>query len=397
MVPSAFVFLNALPLTPNGKIDRRALHLTEASGDECKREVIAPRDLLEFQLVQIWENLLDRRPISITDNFFELGGHSLLAVRLAAQVQERLNQTLPLSALVQGASIESLAKLLRRQAGSKQHSTLVAIQPGGAKRPFFCVHPIGGNILCYVELARCAGTDRPFYGLQSAGLNGEESGFARIEEIAARYIEAISAVQPAGPYLLGGWSFGGVVAFEMARQLNEQSQQSAHVALFDSWAPARTPGPIDERLINSDLMARFLADIAGISGKDLAIDFDPIQQLDPQEQLRSVLEHATGLNILPADMKVAQLELLFNVFERNARAFLDYSPPSLELGSRIVLFRASDGKNDELDSPTLGWDAFLSDQLEVRNVTGNHYSMLRSSNARALAEQLSIYLDSFSS
>jgi amino acid adenylation domain-containing protein len=395
MIPPAFVFLNALPLTPNGKIDRRALRLLETSSDESKRENIAPRDLLEFQLVQIWENLLDRRPISITDNFFELGGHSLLAVRLAAQVLDRLNRTLPLSALVQGASIESLARLLRQQAGSTQASTVVAIQPEGPKTPFFCVHPVGGNILCYVELARSIGRDRPFYGLQSAGLNGEEgSGFARIEDIATRYIEAIRSVQPAGPYLLGGWSFGGVVAFEMARQLKEQSRETAHVALLDSWAPASRPTPSSDRLSSSDLAARFLADIAGISGKDLTRDFDLTQQLAPQEQLRSVLEQAISLNILPADMKVAQLELLFNVFERNARAFLDYSPRNVELGSRIVLFRASDGKSEELDGPTLGWNKYLSDQLEVRNVTGNHYSMLASSNARALGEQLSMCLDS---
>ncbi|HEX8089471.1 MAG TPA: amino acid adenylation domain-containing protein, partial [Blastocatellia bacterium] len=228
MVPSSFVFLDGLPLTPNGKIDRHALRRIEASTDESERIIVEPRDLLELQLVQIWESLLGARPISVTDNFFDLGGHSLLAVRLVAQVRERLGQHLPLSALVQGGSIESLAGLLRQETALKKFSPVVAIQPHGSKTPFFCIHPIGGNVLCYMDLARCLGEDRPFYGLQAVGLNGEGDTFTSVEAMSASYVEALRAVQPEGPYLLGGWSFGGVVAFEMARELKRQGDQPAH-------------------------------------------------------------------------------------------------------------------------------------------------------------------------
>jgi len=396
MVPSTFIWLNSLPLTPNGKVDRPALRALDNPAPESESVFTPPRDLLEFQLAQIWESVLNRQPISITDNFFDLGGHSLLAVRLVAQIKDKLRYNLPLSALVQAADIEKLARILRQQTDSKPESLIVALQPGGSKRPFFCVHPIGGNILCYMELARCIGTDRPFYGLQAARLNGQGNRFARIEEMAAYYIEAIRAVQSEGPYLLGGWSFGGVVAFEMARQLNQQSRQLAHLALFDTWAPATNHKPLADDLSTADLVARFLTDIAGISSKELSVDHDLLRQLDTQEQLRCILEQATRHHILPADMDVAQLALLFAVFERNARAFQAYSPPSLEPVSRIVLFRASDGKDEMLDGPMLGWDEFLSDRLEVRKISGNHYTMLASPNARELAEQLRTYLDSMS-
>lgn len=394
MIPARFVFLAALPLTPNGKIDRRALRQIEVASDESERTIVAPRDLLEFQLVQIWENLLNRRPISVTDNFFDLGGHSLSAVRLVAQVRERLNQSLSLSALVQGANIESLARVLRQQTATKQVSPVVAIQPEGSKTPFFCIHPVGGNILCYMELARYFGPDRPFYGLQAAEVKGNGNGFTRIEDLAAHYLQAIRAVQPAGPYLLGGWSFGGVVAFEMARQLKEQSQQAAHVVLLDSWAPVLSRRRVLDNVSPSDLVARFLSDIAGISGKELTVGDDLLQHLDTQQQLRFILEQATLHNILPADMDVGQLALLFNVFENNARAFQAYSPSSLELGSRVILFKATDAKNEALDGPVLGWDEFLLDRLEVHNVSGDHYTMLANPNARELAGHLRAYLDS---
>ncbi|HVG22475.1 MAG TPA: amino acid adenylation domain-containing protein, partial [Blastocatellia bacterium] len=201
MVPSTFVLLDALPLTPNGKVDRQALRALDKPAHESERVFTPSRDLLEFQLVQIWEGVLNKRPIGITDNFFDLGGHSLLAVRLVAQIKDKLRYDLPLSALVQAADVENLARMLRQQTGSTPESLMVALQPGGSKRPFFCVHPIGGNVLCYMDLARCMGTDRPFYGLQAAGLNGRPGSFARIEDMAAHYVEVIRAVQPSGPYL----------------------------------------------------------------------------------------------------------------------------------------------------------------------------------------------------
>jgi thioesterase domain-containing protein/acyl carrier protein len=393
MVPSFFVFLDSLPLTPNGKIDRRALQQLEPTTQRPERHIVSPRDLLEFELVQIWEDIFNTSPMSITDNFFDLGGHSLLAVRLVAQVRNKLKRTVPLSALVQGATIESLASLVRQRRDLAPESPVVAIQPAGSKTPFFCIHPIGGNIFCYVELARLTGSDRPFYGIQSTGLSGNGVPDTRIESMAALYLEHVQAIQPKGPYLLGGWSFGGVVAFEMARQLKHRHGQVAHVTLLDTWAPPLNQTSKQYEPDSAELLSRFLDDLAGISGKVLEVHRDYLRQLDMQAQLKFVLDQAIRLNLLRPDMEISQFASLFEIFARNARAFLAYAPPPLELGTRLMLFRASEGKDELRDGPTLGWDQICADGIEIRNVPGDHYTTLTGANVRTLAEQLKTCLD----
>jgi pimeloyl-ACP methyl ester carboxylesterase len=172
----------------------------------------------------------------VKDDFFNLGGDSLSAVRLMLEIEQHFGQKLSLATLFPSSTIEHLASILRQATGSRLSSPLVAIQPSGAKPPFFCVHPIGGNVLCYLDLARHLGEDQPFYGLQASGIDGEGEPKSRIEGMAGYYIEAIREIQPQGPYLLGGWSFGGVVAFEMAQQLHSSGEQVALLALIDSSA-----------------------------------------------------------------------------------------------------------------------------------------------------------------
>jgi thioesterase domain-containing protein/acyl carrier protein len=393
MVPSLFVFLDSLPLTPNGKIDRRALQQLEPTAQRPERQIVKPRDLFEFQLVQIWENIFSTSPISITDSFFDLGGHSLLAVRLVAQVRDKLKQTISLSALVQGASVESVASLLRQRTDLTPESPVVAIQPAGSKTPFFCIHPIGGNVFCYMELARLMGSDRPFYGIQATSLSGNGDLDTRIESMAAHYIEGVRTIQPEGPYLLGGWSFGGVVAFEMARQLKHQHRQVARVALLDTWAPPLRQTLNEYEPDSVEMLSRFLDDFAGISGEVLEVHGDHLRQLDTQAQLKLVLDQAIKLNLLRPDMEISQFAALFEVFERNARAFLAYAPTPLELGVPLMLFRASEGKDELRDGPALGWDQICVDGMEIRHVPGDHYTTLAGANVRTLAEQLKACLD----
>ncbi|HEY7415633.1 MAG TPA: amino acid adenylation domain-containing protein, partial [Ktedonobacteraceae bacterium] len=225
MQPAAFAQLEQLPLTATGKVDLRALPAPDRVGSEAREDFVEPRDILELQLVQIWENILQIHPISVTDNFFALGGHSFLAVGLMSQIQKRFNYKLPLSILFQKGNIESLANVLRKQNIAQMRSPVVAIQPRGSKLPFFCVHPAGGDILIYYNLAHHLGSDRPFYGLQDPGIYEEAVQYSSIEELAAFYIEALLTVQPEGSYMLGGYSFGGNVAFEMAQQLQKQGRE----------------------------------------------------------------------------------------------------------------------------------------------------------------------------
>src|SRR5262249_36260326 len=153
--------------------------------------------------------------IGVRDNFFELGGHSLLAANLLARMREAAGGDLPLSALFHGGTIEYLATIMGREAGSMAWPCLGQIQSSGSEPPLFLVHPGGGDVVCYLELARCLGSDQPVYGLRAPGFYGERAPYTRIEEMAAHYLEALKTVQPEGPYLLGGWSLGGTIAYEM--------------------------------------------------------------------------------------------------------------------------------------------------------------------------------------
>ena len=230
---------------------------------------------------------LGRRPVGIRDNFFELGGHSLLAVRLFAIIERQLGKKLPVTTVFQGATVEQLAAVLRQQAAAGPQSSLVAIQAGGTKRALFLVHPAGGQVFPYVHLAQLLGPDQPCYGLQSRGLEAGQEPHARIEDMAAHYIQAIQTVQPKGPYLLGGWSMGGVVAFEMALQLHAQGQRVALLAMLDG----RIPGP-EESFPEEDAEAVSLAE------RYFGISFGPkasLAQLPRDEQLAFMLDQAKAL------------------------------------------------------------------------------------------------------
>src|SRR5207245_35503 len=184
-------------------------------------QAAAPGDDVERRLAAVWEEILNVRPIGVDESFFDLGGHSLLTVRLMARVEREFGERLPLSLLFRGGTIASLADALRRGAAPDARPPLVRLSGNSTatKPAFYCVHPIGGTVLCYGALARRLGTDRPFCALEAQGLHGPEAPQTSVETLAARYVEAVRGHQPHGPYFLGGWSFGGVVAYEMACRL----------------------------------------------------------------------------------------------------------------------------------------------------------------------------------
>jgi acyl carrier protein len=239
MMPSAFVLLDELPLTPSGKVDRRALPAPEQTRTEQNGAFVAPRDELELRLAEMWEKVLGVQPVGVTDNFFDLGGHSLLAVRLFAQIEKVFGKNLPLATLFQAPTVEQLTPIVREQDSSASWSSLVAVQPEGSKPPFFGVHGALANVLMFRGLAHHLGPDQPVYGLQAQGLDGKHEPHTRVEEMAAHYIAEIRTVQSEGPYYLGGVSFGGLVAFEMAQQLHARGERVALLALFNTDFPGQ--------------------------------------------------------------------------------------------------------------------------------------------------------------
>ncbi|HVR98952.1 MAG TPA: non-ribosomal peptide synthetase, partial [Thermoanaerobaculia bacterium] len=373
MVPAVFVVLPELPLNPSGKIDRRAL---PDPGTEAR---MSPRDLVELALVQLWEEVLDIRPVGVRDDFFDLGGHSLLAVRLMALIRDRFGRELPLTSLFRAPTVEQLATLLR-QGETLEQRTLVEITPRTASGadslpPFFCVHPAGGNILCYVELARALGPDQPFYGLQ---LLEETAG--SVEEMAARYAAAVREVQPQGPYSLGGWSSGGTIAFEMARLLAGTGEEIRLLALID------TPRPRFDGPWNSDepeMMVMFARDLAATYGRELpgTVTAEYLRSIDPGERIQRVLAEAQAIYLFPPDLTRADAERLFGMFRSVQEAVSVYEPRPYP--GRAAVFLA-DGSGQE--DPSFGWGGLA--EVAAERIAGDHYSIVRAPHVEELARRL---------
>ncbi|MBN1991918.1 MAG: amino acid adenylation domain-containing protein [Anaerolineae bacterium] len=389
MIPSDFVMLEALSLTPNGKIDRRALPAPDRSRQDTPAQFVAPRDTLELQLVQIWEEVLAVRPIGVRDDFFDLGGHSLLALRLLAQIQARFGSqagaNLALGTLFQKATIEQLARFIRQQPGNKPWSALVPIQPTGRRPPFFCIHPMGGNVLCYAGLARHLEPDQPFYGLQAVGLDGAQSPLPTIEEMAAHYIDVIRTVQPDGPYQLGGWSFGGIIAFEMAQQLTRQGQSVAALALVDSYAAES----VDELPDDAQLISTLLNDPVALFGREVALPLAvaDLKDLSLAEQMRYIGQQAKEIGLLPQEADLSQLHRLWDVFKSNAHAYHRYQPQPYP--EQLMLFQAGESQSGSNQKPD--WPE-LAPNVEIHKLPGNHYTLLEEPHVQVLATHLNAYL-----
>src|ERR1700683_3374401 len=385
MVPAVFMVLDSLPTMPNGKVDRSALPKPDQTRPEMAKAFVAPRDDLELQLTGLWEEVLSIRPIGVTDNFFELGGHSLLAVRLFALIEKRLGRKLPLAALFRGATVEGLADIVRQNSVSETVSSLVPIQPGGHKRQIFLIHPAGGHVFPFVPLAHYLGPDQPCYGLQARGLEEGQDPHTRIEDMAACYIEAIRYVQPDGPYLLGGWSMGGEIAFEMAQQLHAQKQSVALLALLDSRIPSS-----GEKLADEDFEATLLADVVRYFG--LSSDFSDSLALVPKKELLiRVLEQGKSAGLLPADIEASQAQRLIDLCKSDFRASRNYVLHRYP--GRVTLFKASEDLSGTSSDPTLGWSEWADGEVDVQMVPGNHANMVYKPNVQVLAEKLTACID----
>jgi amino acid adenylation domain-containing protein len=379
MVPAAFVLLDTLPLTPNGKLDRRALPPPDEIRSGQAETFVAPRDELERQLVEIWENLLNIRPIGVTDSFFDIGGHSIMAVRLMSQIYQRYGERLPLATLFEEATVAHLAGLLRQQIEPPPWSPVVNIQPGAAKRPFFCVHAAGGNVLSYHEMGQNFDPERPLYGLQAVGFDGTPP-HTTLEAMAELYNREIRKCQPEGPYMIGGWCLGGKIAYEMARQFHAQGQQVALLVLFDTSARhdlQRVPVVCD-------------ADIALLWKPELKPLEESLMHLDPEDRFVYFIEEGRRQGIVTTEWDLEQIRAFLRLQWAMVIAELDYQPRPYD--GRVVLFRATDRPEDQpLD---LWWGELAQEGVEIVFVPGDHMSIIEdNANVAVLAQRLCAHLD----
>ncbi|HEX7859903.1 MAG TPA: amino acid adenylation domain-containing protein [Verrucomicrobiae bacterium] len=390
MVPSAFVVMDNFPLTPNEKVDRKALPAPEKNRPDLNRTFLAPRDSVEQQLAKIWEKVLGVQPIGVADNFFDLGGHSLLAVKVFSQIEKTLGKKLPLATLFRAPTIEEIARVLREDNQAKSWSTIVDIQPKGSRPPFFWIHTLGGDggggFFYYRKLAELLGPDQPSFGIRSP-----QEPFSRIEEMAKFYIKEIRKFQPEGPYYLGGFCFGGNVAFEMAQQLTAAGEKIGLLVMLESsppnvnhkqsWSATAAKYSLENIVENVKAFAHGSSEqklaLLKTRGKKLAQKFKKKIAPDQENGAAVALNQILDLSTYP--------EGYVTYAETHWDALTHYHPQPYS--GEITLFRAKKQGLSNFNH-ALSWDVLAGNRVSVTVVPGTHESMLQEPNVQIVAARL---------
>nr|WP_141976046.1 non-ribosomal peptide synthetase [Saccharothrix saharensis] len=397
MVPSYFGWLDAFPLTPSGKRDDAALRGIPLTRDDST-ERVAPRDEYERNLAEVFTELLDVSEIGVDDDFFANGGTSLTAMRLVVTIEKRYGVGVPLAALVETPTVAGLAERLRVKSAVAEFDPLVPIRRDGDRPPLFLVHPLGGHVLCYLPIARHLPPDQPVYALQAAGSDQGSTPARSIEEMAASYLAAIRRVRPEGPYVLGGWSFGGFVAYEMARVLRAEDPDAvSELVLLDSITMRRD----HEVTVGDDaLMEFFYWELVWFERSLDAVEQLPAE-FSEDEKLDRVLDRAMSAGVLPWGTSRATVKRLYELFRANWRALLDYRPPVTDLD--VTLLRADGPLPDSLKpmhraagtlhaEPDNGWRHWTTGRLDVVTVSGDHLVLMEEPHVAGVADAITTLL-----
>ena len=383
MVPSAIVSLPELPLSPNGKVDRRKLAALKFEAPGSYR---APRTQLERTIAEIMARVLGAKQVGLQDNFFDLGGHSLLAVKLFGQIERQTGKKLPLQALFQAPTVEGLANLIRSEGWVAPGSCIVEIQPSGSRPPIFWLHTLGGGggggLFTYRKLALLLGGDQPSYGFVAPS-----EPHNSIPDMARHYIAEMRAIQPHGPYFLGGYCFGGAVAYEMAQQLEASGETVGLLALIDSTPPldasqrpgklvlfvhivASFPGWLADSIKDStELRARFKRRFRGLLGK-----FRP--PTDANHASVNQLEQVIDMSQYPTEFR--------RYAEAHWKALCQYSPKPFN--GPIFLMRTAKRHLLSLEPEDL-WLRLCS-KVEVITVPGAHDQVMHDPHVEVVAAKL---------
>jgi aspartate racemase len=395
MIPSVYVLLNELPLTSNGKVDRHALTSTDSIEHGYFDSEDAPRTPIEAVLMEIWCEVLGTKQIGIDNNFFELGGHSLLGIRLVDQICRQFQAEIPLRFLFECPTVKSMAARISKikadaaddRRATSSHSYLFELKPGKGRQPvFFLPGGFGGDyeFLVYARLVHYAGDDYGFYGLRARSADGIDKAHSSVEQMAADYLHEIRALQPVGPYFLVGNCIGGVVAYEVARQLETAGQTVALLAMMDTVRPSlKRYLRYRWHRVKKEMNNRY-GSAAGLFGLR-----------DNYYVARSVY-HSKRLRQLPWRKKLPYLLKKTGVaIEESPKLFSSLIPielndgrdgvregyidtlrryrPRLYRGRVVMLNNSNAGASD----PTLGWKNLVLDGIEVQTIPGNHEAYIR--------------------
>jgi thioesterase domain-containing protein/acyl carrier protein len=351
------------------------------------RGSVAPRTPVEAALARIWSEVLGLEKVGVRDNFFHLGGHSLLALKIVAAIERQFGAKLSPAVLFAAATIEQLAARIQSQhaveAGlSAVAQTAIPVNPDGALPVLFLAHDVSGQVLSYYPLAARLGKRRATYALEARGAHGTLSAMAE------DYASAIRSVQPVGPYLLGGHSFGATVAFETASRLEQMGETVACLLVFDADAPQAGESyphiPGDE----AGLLVYAVRTLAVFFEREIPIERTELDPLDEQGRLALVLARLRESEVLPDETTTGQLAGMLRVYQANLACLKSYQPGSIR--APIHVWSACEAPG----APAYrGWDKLTSAPVTAWKAAGDHVSMLKDPSVAALADQTAMVLE----
>ena len=386
MIPQLFNLLSEFPTTLNGKIDRKAL-TNSSLNNYTKSTFNAAHTNSEQIIATIWQECLGIDKIDINSDFFELGGHSLIAVKAMSLLEKQTGNRLPLAALLEQPTIQKLAAYMDKKFIT--WDSLVPLKPKGNKVPLFIVHGANHNVLIYRNLADNLDDDQPVYALQAKGLSGEIEPHDSVEEMASHYISEITSINPEGPYALGGFSFGGIIAFEMAKQLKAQGKKVKIVALFDSYVyPSYYySNPLVKKTVSTSY------NIAQLIFMGLNM-FSSKKNFKRRRDLLKLKIYGLYLRIKYGREKQNQLQFNYSskIDEMHALAFIRYNLIPQDI--KVDLFRSTKDIYFAHDYKYLGWKKIAVGGIRKHIISGNHSEMFLSPAVEKVGSILQKVMDS---
>ena len=356
---------------------------------------VAPTTKNEQIMAQLWQELLGIEQIGIHDDFFELGGHSLLATRLMADLDTQFGKKIPLATLFQAPTISQLAARLSVSDSqmSQAWAAGIPIQAGGKRTPFFCVPGAAAHVLYLRELAQHLGGDQPFYGLQPPGLDDDKPPLTRVEDMVNLFLDVLRETQPTGPYLLGGHSAGGHIAFALALALQERGEEVPLVVILDT-ATIQDINEQAERLgeQHAESLEDYMRILKERLGDRLSIEYSDLEGLNEDQALHNVAEAYKEANLLPEQASGEQVSRMDAMNQAITEALKDYVPQGVYEG-QVLLFQAEKGDFEDKTRMAEGWQAVCSKPIDVHTVPGNHLTMFMAPHVEVLARHLGAALE----
>ena len=387
MVPDNFVLLEAIPITPNGKTDRKSLPKPDYLLVTTTGEYVAPRTDVEKLIAEVWQELMCIPQISIFDNFFTIGGRSLVAVQIMARIEKLTGKRLPLATLFEHSTIEKLALRLNVDAKSITWESLVPIKPSGTKMPLYIVHGAGLNVLLFNALAMNMDDNQPVFGLQARGLNGIDEPLDVMEEIAANYIAEIIAQNPEGPYALAGYSLGGTIAYEMARQMIAMGKDVKLLAVFDTYAKQSDKfDPFVKKIFNkvSLIIMQFLYSFVLFAN-------DPKRTIEYKSTVIKRRVIRLFWKVKTEEKREGFFAYDNEIDEASAKAKRNYYQKPLNIA--VDLFKAKKKTFYMADFKYLGWREFALKGVNVHDIPGEHNTIFAPPHDKQFAVELQKCLD----